>query len=129
MKMKYAVMAAIVIWSFILFDTVIGLAMSIDYQASEDVAIYEMQATAYCLTGTTASGEQTRQGIVASKKEWIGKTMMIYERDSGQFIGKYEVKDTGGKSIRSGKVVDIWMPSYEECIQFGRKNVIVYLMD
>lgn len=128
-KMKIAVMVLIVMWSFLLFDTVMGLAMSVDYQAGEDVAIYEMQATAYCLTGTTASGEQTRKGIVASKPEWIGKKMLIYTRETGEYIGTFEVKDTGGKAIRSGKVVDIWMPTYNECMQFGRKNVIVYLMD
>ena len=59
--------------------------------------------------------------------------MMIYLKDKdgkqGSFLGTYEVADTGGKSIRTGSVVDIWMPTRDECMQFGRRNVIVYLVD
>lgn len=133
-KMKYVVIALVVLWSYLFFDSVMGLAMSVEYRAEEtQLQGIEMQATAYCLTGTTASGQQTHSGIVASKPEWIGKKMMIYLKDNngnqGNYLGTYEVADTGGKSIRTGNVVDIWMPTRDECMQFGRRNVIVYLVD
>lgn len=133
-KMKFVVVALVILWSYLIFDSVIGLAMSVEYRAEEtQLQGIEMQATAYCLTGTTASGQQTRYGIVASKPEWIGKKMMIYLKDKdgkqGSFLGTYEVADTGGNSIRTGSVVDIWMPTRDECMQFGRRNVIVYLVD
>lgn len=133
-KMKYVVIALVVLWSYLFFDSVMGLAMSVEYRAEEvQLQGIEMQATAYCLTGTTASGQQTHPGIVASKPEWIGKKMMIYLKDNngnqGNYLGTYEVADTGGKSIRTGNVVDIWMPTRDECMQFGRRNVIVYLVD
>lgn len=133
-KMKYVVIALVVLWSYLFFDSVMGLAMAVDLQTEEtQIQGMEMQATAYCLTGTTASGQQTRTGIVASKPEWIGKKMMIFlkDKDGNQstFLGTYEVADTGGKSIASGKVVDIWMKDRDTCLQFGRRNVIVYLVD
>lgn len=98
----------------------------------KDVKLYSMQATAYCLHGTTADGSQTRIGIAASKPEWIGKTAVVYLDDNGErgeLLGFYEIKDTGGKSVRSGKVLDIWLPTYNECKQFGRKKVLVAIVD
>lgn len=93
----------------------------------------QMQATAYCLNGTTATGTQTRRGIAASKREWFGKTVEIFEADKNgkpvTFIGEYVIEDTGGKAIKNGKVIDIWMETEEECSQFGRKNVVVFLLD
>ena len=132
-KMKYVVIALVVLWSYLFFDSVMGLAMAVDLQKEEtQIQGMEMQATAYCLTGTPASGQQTSTGIVASKPEWIGKKMMIYLKDKNgnqTYLGTYDVEDTGGNSIRSGKVVDIWMPTRDECLQFGRRNVVVYLVE
>lgn len=140
MKMKIAIVTFIVLMVYLAADSVVCLAMTMEYKnpnanvvEEADVSCYFMQATAYCLNGRTASGEQTRIGIAASKPEWIGKTMAIYLQDAdgkaGSFLGYFEVKDTGGESIRSGRVVDLWLPTYEECIAFGRKNVVVFLID
>ena len=93
---------------------------------------YQMKATAYCLTGRTATDTQVREGIAASKREWFGRTVSVYTNDNGdlgQFIGRYVIEDTGGSPIRKGHVIDIWLPTYEQCKQFGRKNVIVVLED
>lgn len=92
----------------------------------------EMQATAYCIDGTTATGTHTRRGICAGKREWFGKTAVVYADNHGEIgdlIGIYKVEDTGGKSIASGRVLDIWVPSYDEAIQFGRKKVHVYILN
>lgn len=88
---------------------------------------YQMTATAYCIDGTTATGTHTRYGVVASKPEWFGRTVHIYHGDT--FLGEYTIEDTGGHPIRSGKVIDIWLPTYDECMQFGEKSVTVYLME
>lgn len=87
-----------------------------------------IELTAYCIDGTTASGKHTREGIVAGKKEWIGMTVILYDENM-EYIGTYEVLDTGGKKIRQGKVIDIWLPTYDECIQFGRQKGYYQLID
>jgi len=92
----------------------------------------KMLATAYCINGTTATGTQTRVGIAASKPAWFGKTISVYQLKDGKpstLIGKYVVEDTGGENIQNGKVIDIWLPTYEECKVFGCKRVVVYLGD
>lgn len=80
-------------------------------------------ATAYTVSGKTASGEYTRPGVAAAKRSWIGKTVILYQRlpdDSvGDMIGIYEILDTGGtKGIKGGKVIDIWEPSGEAAQEF-----------
>ena len=77
-------------------------------------------ATAYCDHGITASGEETRVGICAAKREWIGKTVIIYQRlpgnKVGEMIGIWEIKDCGGtESLKDGKVIDIWCSDLEKC--------------
>ena len=99
---------------------------------ADELELHSMKATAYCLKGKTASGEYTREGICASKLEWIGKTAAIYRNDNGtigDFLGYYDIKDTGGESIRKGYVIDIWMEKYEDCKQFGNPNVFVLIIE
>lgn len=74
-------------------------------------------ATAYCLRGRTASGEYVRQGIIAAdpKRLPLGTVVTIKGR------GQYVVKDTGG--LIKGNIIDIWMPSCRDAIQFGRRKV------
>lgn len=88
-------------------------------------------ATAYCLTGTTASGTQTTENrTVAGKREWFGRAIHIWLDDGdGQikmenYLGRYIVEDTGGKPIREGRVIDIYMPNREDCRQFGGRRII-----
>lgn len=88
----------------------------------------KMTATAYCINGQTATGTQTRVGIAASKPSWFGKTISVYWMKDGKpstLMGKYVVEDTGGEPIRNGRVIDIWMPTEDECFAFGRKSVYV----
>lgn len=109
----------------------INILVVIKGNGKEDVTFIPMTAKAYCDIGTTADGSYTRKGICAAKPEWIGLTAAIYLNDNGQpgkFLGYYEIKDTGGRSIRNGKVIDIWLPTYDECITFGKKSVLVVLI-
>lgn len=98
--------------------------------------IHTAKATAYCLTGTTATGTQTKAShTVASKPEWFGKIMVVWE-DGGDhaihpenYIGTYTVEDTGSENIRKGYVIDVYIPEYEEAKKFGSKNVLFQLID
>ena len=88
-------------------------------------------ATAYCLTGKTASGTQTTANrTVAGRRADFGKTVHIWIDDGDgeikmeNFVGTYVIEDTGGKSIREGRVLDIYMPEYQDCKQFGGRRII-----
>jgi 3D (Asp-Asp-Asp) domain-containing protein len=71
-------------------------------------ATYE--TTAYCLTGTTASGTYTHWGTVASTLPF-GTQMYIPGYGDGT------AEDTGG-AVGAGHV-DLWMPSCSEAIDWG----------
>lgn len=77
------------------------------------------RATAYCLKGITASGEEVRNGICAvSDKSLIGQILIMYQRlpdgNVGKLIGIYEIKDTGCKE----GVIDVWHEDLEQCQEF-----------
>lgn len=114
-------------------DTVIDLTVKAQEAHTETTGTYiRMKATAYCLNGTTATQTQTRKGICAGKREWFGRYAVVYADDNGEIgnmIGIYRVEDTGGEAIRSGRVLDIWMPTEEECFQFGRRDVHVFILE
>lgn len=91
-----------------------------------------VKATAYCLGTLRCDGKPIRTGVIAGKPEWYGKLIAVYEDNDGElgdFIGYFECLDTGGSTITNGKVVDIYNPSYDWCINFGVKNVIIVLID
>lgn len=94
----------------------IGLNGFSSYAKEDEPQLIKMHATAYCLDGVTASGEPVRRGICASgHKDWLGKTVILYQRlpdnGIGKIIGIYEVKDTGCKE----SVIDIWQPTLDDC--------------
>ena len=105
------------------------IVMSQDLTSRADVKEYQERpylakchATAYCQIGNTYTGKYTRNGIAASgRKEWIGKTIILYQRKTdgkvGKLIGIYEVEDTGCAS----SVIDVWCPNLVECQKFMDK--------
>jgi 3D (Asp-Asp-Asp) domain-containing protein len=88
-------------------------------------AFENFRATAYCLTGITRGGVQAAPGVVAADWKVIPLGSMIYV-DSPFAGGIYQVLDAGG-GIK-GKVIDIFMPSYERCKEFGRRAVKVKVL-
>ena len=86
-----------------------------------------VRCTCYIEHGITASGIQTRNGIIAGRKEWLGMAAVLYEVKEdgtlGDFIGYYEFCDTGagidtdndgiGDTIETGNSVDVWQPNME----------------
>lgn len=100
---------------------------------NEQPYFFEVEATAYCYGETRCDGKPVRSGICAGKKEWYGKVLALYENDNGnpgEFLGYYECLDTGGDSrIKEGKCVDIYNPSKEWCINFGRKKVLAVIIE
>ena len=66
-------------------------------------------------------------------KDEIEDVPVTYIDENGNpidYIGTFEIEDTGGdERIKNGNCIDIYIPSYQEAINFGRKQVIVYLIE
>jgi 3D (Asp-Asp-Asp) domain-containing protein len=45
----------------------------------------------------------------------------VIDVKAGNYSGIYTVMDTGGRV--KGRIIDIYMPNYDEAIQFGRQPV------
>ena len=67
-----------------------------DIDAS-DADFEDFHATAYCLQGRTASGEQVKSGIIAADPRVLPLGTIVHIR-AGRYTGTYRVMDTGGRS-------------------------------
>ncbi len=85
----------------------------------------EFQATAYCVTGITRSGAAAAPGRVASDPKVIPLGSIIYV-DSPLMGGIYQALDTG--ELIKGKIIDIFIPNYDMCREFGRRMVKVKIL-
>lgn len=89
------------------------------------------KATAYC-TGTTCStGVKAMPGRVAVDPREIpyGTKMYIVSSDGKWHYGYCTASDTGGFIYTSNTVVDLYMRSYTDCVNFGRRNVDIYILE
>lgn len=80
-------------------------------------------ATAYSVTGITASGEWTHRHVIAADPDLIPIGSRVRVSRAGKYSGEYVVADTGAKI--QGRRLDIYMPSTVECKKFGVKPVRV----
>lgn len=114
---------------------VISLMMCVPAKA-EELRFEKAWATAYSITGTTATGSQTVEGrTIAGKREWFNDTLILW-RDDGDgvikpenYIGTYICEDTGGATIQSGACVDVYISDYSRAVQFGSKRVIIQIIE
>jgi 3D (Asp-Asp-Asp) domain-containing protein len=79
--------------------------------------------TAYCLTGTTATGTQVGPGTIAVDPRLIKLGSHMYVEGYGFGYAR----DTGGDII--GQAIDLWMGSCDDAIKWGRRTVHVYVLD
>lgn len=110
-----------------------ALKMDKNYVAAHNGEVYEytnvisMIATAYTHSGNlTATGVPARVGIVAADTSVLpfGTVVYITAADGSWTYGYAVVGDTGV----SGKILDLFMDTYDECIQFGARNALVYVI-
>ncbi len=87
-------------------------------------------STAYYGGGTTASGRPAKVGHVAVDPRVIpyGTPLYIVSTD-GTVYGYAIAADTGG-FVHNGTntVVDVYLDTYDECVQWGRRNVNIYVL-
>jgi 3D (Asp-Asp-Asp) domain-containing protein len=81
----------------------------------------DFEATAYCDWGITKSGVPVEFGIVAADPAVIPLGSWIQVECPPEHRGLYQVMDTG--RLIKGKIIDIYLPTLEEAIQFGRQRV------
>lgn len=88
----------------------------------------QVVATAYCNCkkctgwgrGITASGVKPSRGTIAAPRHIpFGAVIKLEE------LGNFTVRDRGGGiKMRNGVVcIDVWMPSHQEAIEFGKKRL------
>ena len=77
-------------------------------------------ATAYCLSGRTASGRPVSKGLIAADPRVLPMGTRV-RLDAGPYSGEYMVADVGG-AVR-GRKIDVWVPTGSEARRFGRRNV------
>ena len=87
-------------------------------------------ATAYTAgydgVGTrTATGTTVHEGVAAVDKRVFPLGSDLYVVAKGMEYGLTRAEDTGMK----GPKIDLYMESYQECIQFGRRTGTVYLLE
>lgn len=94
--------------------------------------VREVTATAYTSgvhgVGTrTATGTTVHVGVVAVDRDVIplGTSMFITSPyENGVTYGYGHAEDTGVR----GNVIDLYMDSYDECINFGRRTMLAYIL-
>lgn len=84
------------------------------------------EATAYTIEGKTASGAQTRDGIVAADPKILPLGTRIRVSGAGQYDGEYLVADTG-REIK-GEEIDIYIRDAAAAKRFGRQQVDVEVL-
>lgn len=114
------------------------IIVSIARPVLADDEIHRAGATKYCLRGVTATGRVNTDDTkftCASKKEYFGKSLAIWI-DTGDgkihpenFIGIYEVTDTGSESIKNGSIIDIYEADLQAAKQFGYKKIIYQVIE
>lgn len=128
-----------------LVGTTVGMAMS---TAPYDIELDELgqpigyksltvgECTAYTndrgLCGKyTSTGRVAAVGVVAVDPRVIpyGTELYIVSADGSVVYGYAIAGDTGG-ALTSGRVlVDLFMDTYEDCMQFGRRDMNVYILN
>lgn len=89
------------------------VTMCIPSKAKSDEP-YKIRTTCYLPTGNRcANGDYPTEGLtVAFRREDIGKTAILYECNKdgtcGLLIGFFEIEDTGGYYIRTGRRIDVF---------------------
>ena len=92
-----------------------------------------VRATAYTHTDEgcdfiTYTGSRVRVGTVAVDPRYIPYgTRMFIVSDDGEYIYGISVAEDCGGAIK-GDRIDLYFPTYQECIQFGRRDCTIYFL-
>ena len=83
----------------------------------------EFEITYYCYdSGATKSGEAVREGMIAVDTDIIPLGSLVYVEGEG-----FKIAADTGRLIKESRI-DVYLPDYEECIERGRINKQVWLV-
>lgn len=90
----------------------------------------QVTATAYTagydgVDHTTATGTFVHKGVAAVDKRVFPLGSDLYVMAKGMEYGLTKAEDTGMR----GQKIDLYLESYQQCIQFGRRSATVYLLE
>jgi len=108
-----------------------GIAVDSEGNPLSYSQVINMTATAYCFDSSpntvTASGVVPYIGTVAVDLKLLplGTKVYVTSADGSWVYGYSTVEDTGVR----GKVIDLFLDSYDECINFGVRKCLVYVLD
>lgn len=79
---------------------------------------------------TTATGVPVYLGGVAVNPNVIpyGSKLYIVSSDGSMVYGYATAVDTGGALMSGSVLVDVFYPTYDQCVSWGRRNVTVYVL-
>ena len=79
----------------------------------------------------TSTGRLARYGVVAVDPDIIpyGSILYIVSNDGEVVYGYAVAGDTGGALWAGTAIVDLYYNTYDECCQFGRRDVTIYVRD
>ncbi len=86
--------------------------------------------TAYYGGGITATGAKAMPGRIAVNPRQIpyGTKMYVVSSDGKYVYGYCIASDTGGFARKGSAVADLYFHTYNECVQFGRRNIDIYIL-
>lgn len=89
------------------------------------------RATAYYGGGRTATGKTVQTGYVAVNPKQIpyGTKLYIITSDGSMIYGYASAEDTGGFAKYGKTTIDLYFNTYGECVNFGARQVEIYVLD
>lgn len=92
--------------------------------------VYNGRGSAYTGGGTTASGRPAAVGYVAVNPKVIPYGTRLYIRSTdGKYNYGYAIASDTGGFVNMGRVADLYFSTRSECIQFGLRNIEIYVLD
>lgn len=107
------------------------LSIGSDGLPSTYSSVIKAKATAYCIPGgTTSTGKRAQTGYIAVDPAEIpyGTEMYIVSADGKYVYGYCIAADTGSYIYSVDWTVDLYMNSEAQCVNWGRRDVIIYVL-
>ena len=105
-------------------DSNIEFQAEIEKIRAKRVYLGVFEATAYCYGSRTATGTTP----TANRTIAVDPRVIPYgTKVEIEGYGTYIAEDCGGAV--KGNIIDIYIPGYNNCIQFGRRKVKVYILN